>query len=242
MIEVIPAIDLMGGLAVRAKKGLRHTYAPIKTPLAKTSAPLDVAAGLFRVYPFRTLYIADLDAIERRGTHELVIARLSAAFPDVALWVDAGVCGVEQARAFLARHSRADLVLGSESLPSRTVLEELAGCARILLSLDYRGGRFAGPGEICKRQDLWPERVIVMTLARVGTNAGPDLRRLAGIKRKAPNVRIYAAGGLRDVSDFKLLQEARAEGILVASALHEGRLTSAHLAALESESAARGHK
>src|SRR5579885_2653506 len=54
--------------------------------------------------------------------------------------------------------------------------------------------------------------------------------------------RIYAAGGLRDVSDFKLLQEARAEGILVASALHEGRLTSAHLAALESESAARGHK
>ena len=44
---------------------------------------------------------------------------------------------------------------------------------------------------------LWPERVIVMTLARVGGDAGPDMDRLLQIKRRAPDARLYAAGGLR---------------------------------------------
>ena len=63
-IEVIPVIDLKDGAVVRAQHGLRHSYAPIVTPLAKTSAPLDIAAGLLTIYPFRTFYIADLDRIE----------------------------------------------------------------------------------------------------------------------------------------------------------------------------------
>ena len=141
-----------------------------------------------------------------------VSTALSMAFPDVAFWVDAGVRDGEEARSWLARHKRAHLVLGSESLDSHTVLEELATDDRVVLSLDYRGDSFLGPNGLCDAPHLWPARVIVMTLARVGGNAGPDMDRLADTKRRAPDVMLYAAGGLRGASDLVRLQQAGIQG------------------------------
>jgi phosphoribosylformimino-5-aminoimidazole carboxamide ribotide isomerase len=236
-IEVIPVIDLKGGAVVRARHGSRHSYAPIATPLARTSAPLDVVAGFMTVHPFHTIYAADLDRIESRGSHDQGLDALSTAFPDVAFWVDAGVRDGGEARSWLARHERAHLVLGTESLESHAVLEEFATDDRIVLSLDYRGHSFLGPNGLCDAPHLWPARVIVMTLARVGGDAGPDMDRLADIKRRAPDVMIYAAGGLRGPSDLMRLKKAGIRGVLVASALHDGRLTGADLAATASKGA-----
>ena len=67
-----------------------------------------------------------------------------------------------------------------------------------MLSLDFRGDAFQGPQEILTDPALWPRRVIVMTLARVGSGAGPDLARLAAIGSIAGGREIYAAGGVRD--------------------------------------------
>jgi len=231
-IEVIPVIDLKDGTVVRARYGLRHSYAPISTPLARTSAPLDIAAGLLTIHPFRTVYIADLDSIESRGSQESTLASLSAAFPSVVFWVDAGVRDAADARSWLARHKGAHLVLGSESLKSPTVLAELAPMDRLILSLDYRDGSFIGPKQLYDAPTLWPQRVIVMTLARVGSNAGPDMDRLLEIKRRAPDVMLYAAGGLRGAFDLIRLKQAGVSGVLVASALHDGLLTSADLKGL----------
>jgi phosphoribosylformimino-5-aminoimidazole carboxamide ribotide isomerase len=229
-IEVIPVIDLKDGAVVHARHGDRHSYAPIVTPLAKTSAPLDIAAGLLTIYPFRTFYIADLDRIESRGSHESTLDALSAAFPGIVFWVDAGVRDATEARSWLARHPGAHLVLGSESLRSLTVLAELAPMERIILSLDYRGSSFVGPKTLEETPHLWPERVIVMLLTRVGSHAGPGMDHLLEIKRRAPNVTLYAAGGLRDASDLTRLKRAGISGVLVASALHDGHLTGADFA------------
>ena len=64
-----PVIDLKGGHVVRAFRGERASYAPIVTPLAASSAPQEVVAGFLRLHDFDTIYVADLDAIERRGDH-----------------------------------------------------------------------------------------------------------------------------------------------------------------------------
>jgi phosphoribosylformimino-5-aminoimidazole carboxamide ribotide isomerase len=63
-----------------------------------------------------------------------------------------------------------------------------------------------------------------MTLARVGSGEGPDLARLGQIMGKNPGHRLYAAGGVRDLDDLKGLNDAGAAGVLVASALHDGRI------------------
>jgi phosphoribosylformimino-5-aminoimidazole carboxamide ribotide isomerase len=74
--------------------------------------------------------------------------------------------------------------------------------------------------------------VIAMTLDRVGSHAGPDLGRLRAIKDLAGRREVYAAGGVRDAADLRALQEASIAGALVATSLHNGRITSADLRAL----------
>ncbi len=232
-MEIIPVIDLKGGAVVRARFGRRDAYAPIETPLASCSAPMDVVAGFLRLYPFQTIYVADLDAIESRGGHEECLGALSAAFPSVTFWVDAGVGHAGEARSWLIRHPGAHLVLGSESLRGLAPIEELGREARVLLSLDFRGEAFLGPEALYASPHLWPQRIIVMTLARVGSNAGPDMEQLAAISGRAPHAAIYAAGGLRGRSDLEGLTQAGVRGVLVASALHDGRLSAADIVAAQ---------
>ncbi len=228
-MEIIPVIDLKDGQVVRAAHGARHLYAPIVTPLSPTSAPNDVVAGFLKLHPFRTLYIADLDAIEGRGSHADVIARLESAFPSVGFWVDAGIKDASDAQAHLESR-RGMIVLGSESLQDADALRALAQEPRTILSLDYRGDEFQGASEIVEDSTLWPQRLIVMTLARVGSGAGPDLGRLREIIAKAGHRQIYAAGGLRDAEDIAALKALSVGGVLVASALHGGRLDAKTLA------------
>lgn len=231
-MEIIPVIDLKGGAVVRAMGGARDFYAPIRTPLSRSSAPKDVIAGFLALHPFTNLYIADLDAIEGQGSHAETIAALEADFPALTFWVDAGVKDVAGAEAFLACH-RGHLVLGSESLRDAEPLKALAQESRLILSLDYRGDDFQGPSEIVDDSALWPARIIVMTLARVGSGAGPDFARLQEIVRRAGSERqIYAAGGLRGAEDLAALAALSVSGVLVASALHDGRLDAKALAEL----------
>jgi phosphoribosylformimino-5-aminoimidazole carboxamide ribotide isomerase len=228
--EVIPVIDLQGGAVVRAQMGLRRAYAPIVTPLARTSSPFDVVAGLLTIHPFRTMYIADLDRIERRGSNDSCIEQLTRAFPGLYLWVDGGIRDPYEAHDFLARHKRAQLVFGSESLECLSGLEDFVLSGRTLLSLDYRADELLDRCGIGELPQLWPARVIVMTLARVGSKLGPDFARLEKVKRHAPGKMFYAAGGLRGAFDLMRLKEAGQSGVLVASALHDRRLTGADLA------------
>ncbi|SFJ98430.1 HisA/HisF-related TIM barrel protein [Methylocapsa palsarum] len=231
-MEVIPVIDLKGGAVVAARRGLRDAYAPIATRLAQTSDPFDVAAGFLTIFPFRTIYVADLDAIAARGGHEDILVALSAALPDVTFWVDSGIGDARRAVAWLARHPRARLVLGSESLKSMDCLDQIAGDERVILSLDTHRGALLGPPGILEAVHFWPARVIAMSLDRVGAGEGPDLKRLVGIAARSPSTKLYAAGGVRGLKDLKNLMKAGMAGALVASALHDGRLTGAELASL----------
>ncbi len=64
-----------------------------------------------------------------------------------------------------------------------------------------------------------------MTLARIGAGEGPDWARLALIRDQAgPEREVYAAGGVRDAADLERLAAEGIAGVLVASALHGGKL------------------
>lgn len=233
VMHIIPVIDLKGGDVVRAQRGMRHLYAPIETPLSPTSRPADIVAGFLALHDFREIYIADLDAIEARGNHSAAIQALEAAFPTVTFWLDAGIGDATEARACLGAY-RGDLVLGSETLRDAAALAALGSDPRLLLSLDFRAAAYQGPAELYNDARLWPARVIVMSLARVGSQAGPDLDRLQEFVAKAADRHsVYAAGGLRGAEDLAALAAAGVCGVLVASALHDGRLDAAMLRQLQ---------
>jgi HisA/HisF family protein len=230
-MEIIPVLDLKDGVVVRARMGQRDLYAPIVTPLAATSDPVDVMRGMLGIHPFATFYIADLDAIERKGDNSAALERLKSECPGVCLWVDNGIADAMSAAHWLER-GLGRLVLGSETQSDASVVHGLAADDRVILSLDFRGPTFQGPAELSYDVSAWPETLIVMTLARVGSGAGPDLERLSAVRAIASGRHLYAAGGVRDANDLVLLAQSGIAGALVATSLHDRRLRRADIADL----------
>lgn len=230
---LIPVIDLMQGQVVRAVGGQRSTYQPIVSALCQGSEPLTVAQALCAHCAARQLYVADLDAL-MGGTVQIEVLRaLLLALPDVDLWVDGGFADAADAESLRSRlgplADRLVPVFGSESLRSPEELERCFGLSQpqrngAVLSLDRRGGERLDPSGCWDAVALWPARVIVMTLERVGSSAGPDLGTLRELRIKAPHVTLVGAGGIRDEADLARAQDAGADAWLVASALHDGRL------------------
>jgi HisA/HisF family protein len=229
-MEIIPVIDVARGQAVRASGGNRDSYAPIVTPLAASSDPAVVAKGYARLHPFRKIYIADLDGIEGRGRNVHLVPALSRALPHADIWIDAGTASRGAARAILAAPVTT-VVLGSETLETVSVLKDILAEAsnRAVLSLDFRGDEFMGPQALLKDASLWPHNVIVMTLGRVGGAEGPDVDRIREIAKRAEGRRVFAAGGIRNRADLDAVRAAGASGALIATALHEQKITAGDL-------------
>lgn len=208
---------------MHARRGERASYRPIVTPLCEGAEPAAIAAALLELAPFRTLYVADLDAIAGLAGHDDVISRLKGRFPEIDVWVDAG----EADEVVLTRRRAAELgrpVVGSETMKSFATGVVALDSGPAVLSLDYGAEGARGPAEFHQHAELWPEAVIVMTLARVGGGDGPDYERLSDIIARAGERRVYAAGGVRTVDDLQRLADLGVAGVLIASALHDGRL------------------
>ena len=229
-MDIIPVLDVARGQVVHAVEGKRTAYRPIETPLANSTEPADLARGLRALFPFRKIYVADLDGIEGRGRNTRLVTSLSQVLPHTEIWIDAGTGSRGAARAVLAAPI-ATLVVGSESLENARVWHDIVAEAplRTVLSLDFRGSEFMGPEALLDDPTLWPARVIVMTLDRVGSGGGPDVARLQQIASRAGSRRVYAAGGIRNRADLDRIRAAGAAGALVASALHAQKITAGDL-------------
>jgi HisA/HisF family protein len=231
-MEIIPVLDVAHGQAVRAMSGARQSYRPIVTPLSASSDPAAVAKGFASLHPFAKIYVADLDGIEGRGRNVHLVPSLSRVLPRAEIWIDAGTSSPGAARAVLAAPVTT-LVIGSESLESVADLRDIiaeAPAGRTVLSLDFRGDEFMGPAALLDDVSLWPQHVIVMTLGRIGGTEGPDVSRIGDIaKRGGGGRRVYAAGGIRDRNDLDAVRGAGASGALIASALHDQKITARDL-------------
>jgi phosphoribosylformimino-5-aminoimidazole carboxamide ribotide isomerase len=243
-MRVIPVLDLLDAHAVRAVRGERANYRPIQSTLCATSEPLAVARALLAASNANTLYIADLDAIVAQRADATTLATLcnglnppNASGDRVQIWLDAGFSDCASMLDHLDRlvslgAARETLVpvFGSESLRAPAALREAheAGYTPIL-SLDRRQGHaLAAPGAVDALHDtpaLWPERVIVMTLDRVGAYEGPDLDTFDSIRKRAGARTLIGAGGIRNRADLDAATRSGAHAWLVGSALHDGKLT-----------------
>lgn len=233
---LIPVIDLMRGQVVRAMRGDRQSYRPIVSKLCAGSDPIEMARALCRHCASSRLYVADLDALTGGVAQATVVRDLLQALPALELWLDAGFADAAAAHALRERigapAARVMPVFASESLRSLSALREAfavprSGASSGVLSLDRRDGQRLDPAGCWDHPELWPGRVIVMTLERVGADAGPDLDTLREVHARAPAAQLVGAGGIRHADDLVRARDAGAHAWLVASALHDGRLAAA---------------
>ncbi len=221
---VIPVIDIRNGEIVHAKQGVRTEYQPIQSVLGDIKSLTDMLTAYRRVYPFSTFYIADLDAIEGRGTNSELIISAAETFPEYEFWLDAGLEGFdERQQVYPANISP---VIGSEHSIEKSELSKLLKqCNNAILSLDFSEHGLIQNQYLLESKSIWPETVIIMMLHRVGSNAGIDENCLKSITTASHQHKLFVAGGIRNEKDIATLQQQPGvTGVLIASAIHNGKI------------------
>jgi phosphoribosylformimino-5-aminoimidazole carboxamide ribotide isomerase len=224
-MQLIPVIDLLNGMVVHARKGDRKNYQPIQSALCQSSEPIDVVNALLELYPFERIYIADLDAITGHGNHIDTIKYIQAQHPTLEIWLDAGI---SNASNLLVWHNlKLTHVIGSESITYIHDLGEISAYLNknFILSLDSNQSGFLGCADLQTNTDLWPENLILMSLAQVGANQGTNLELINKFKRYSKDFNLYAAGGVRNIDDVNTLEQLGIYGALIASALHNKQIS-----------------
>ncbi len=205
-MNVIPVIDLLDGTVIHAKHGQRNAYQPITSKLTHSSKPIDIIAALLDIYPFNTIYIADLNSIQQQSStqrnHFSLIQNLTQRYPNIKFWVDAGIRDSAMLREW--HHLKIKLVLGTENFSDYAMYQSVVKAIDndFCLSLDFMNHKYTGATDIRDTPKEWPNSVIAMTLASVGSNAGPNIAELNRIKSMHPNGNVIAAGGIRNIDDF----------------------------------------
>jgi phosphoribosylformimino-5-aminoimidazole carboxamide ribotide isomerase len=244
-VRIIPVIDLRDGRAVRGRAGDRARYVPV-TSLLRGAPATDLSdpAALLSAYRASlrpaTIYVADLDRIAGGRDNDALLHDLAARAPDVRVLWDGGfadAAGIARA----SRNGRIVPVIGTETLRS---IEELRpalrpAAVRPVLSLDLHAEGVVGRPALLGRLDeeeilrralgCGIRSVILLLLDRVGTSRGLPRDRLRRLRAAAQGVELMAGGGIASIDDLLYLRDAGFAGALLATALHEGRITPADL-------------
>jgi phosphoribosylformimino-5-aminoimidazole carboxamide ribotide isomerase len=233
-VKIIPVIDVLGGRVVHAVRGRRKEYQPLKSNLCASTDPVDVAEAL-KALGFSELYLADLDAITR-GQANFSIFKNIADKTGLELMVDAGIDTLKKAKRVLESHV-SKVIIGTETLPSTSLVAEavgLFGSKKIMVSLDLMGDRVISGFELGALKDpvallrafqeAGVSQVIVLDLARVGSGEGVNVPFLREVLRNI-KVDVYVGGGVRDIKDLMELKGVGVFGVLVATALHSGKIS-----------------
>lgn len=241
-MRIIPVIDVMDGGVVRAIGGRRDEYRPLVSQLTVSTDPIAVAKALLEATGAKELYVADLDAIRDPTADRSLAATLTDAFPAIRVWVDPGI----RTHADIARcawRNNLGLVVGSETIsgPETALHAGNEFAPDVWYSVDLFDGRWLGRWEPWREYGLTESSdilaiaeaglqttggdLLLLDLARVGKGTGTGTERWVTLaKRRFAPRSLIVGGGVRDWDDVKRLEDAGADAVLVASALHDGQL------------------
>lgn len=236
---ILPVIDLRFGQVVRGIAGRRDEYQPVESRYTDDSRPGSIAHVYVSMFGFQDCYVADLNAIVEG---QMDVAALEAiAVQGLKVWLDAGIGSVRQWEACqkaLRDWRPYRWIVGLESLESWGALEELLAQIspeRLVFSLDMKAGELLSAGEdfavmspeqVARRAaEMGVKSMILLDLAAVGEGKGSQTKSLMqALKKELPEVELLGGGGMSWPEDVETLSHCGASRILVASALHDGRI------------------
>lgn len=228
-MELIPALDLRGGRVVRLRTGdfaqeTRYGDDPLALALAYEAAGAEA------------LHLVDLDAARGAPAQDALVRRVVEA-THLAVQVAGGVREGAAARRWLDLGATS-VVMGTTAVRDPALLAEIAGAhpGRVQAALDVRDGTPAVGGwleseagltieGLLARWDAAPLGGVILTsIDRDGTLAGPDLgvlRRVRALTRH----RLTYSGGIGALRDVVAVEEAGADAAILGKSLLEGRFT-----------------
>ncbi len=229
---LLPAIDILGGNAVRLAKG------DFDAQTVYDADPLH-AARRWVATGARALHVVDLDGARAGAPANLDhVARITAEL-DIPVQVGGGLRTLQDVeRAVAAGATR--VVLGTAALNNVDLLDDAVARYgdRLVVSVDARDGRIATSGwteqtdipvesAIQRLTDRGVRRFVYSSIERDGMLDGPDLD---AVQRVADAVRgsfIYSGGvsSLTDLRALASLRQVNLSGVIVGKALYEGRFT-----------------
>ncbi len=228
MIDLYPAIDLLGGRVVRLRQG---DYAD---ETVYGDDPVSVARG-FAHDGAPWIHVVDLDAA-RSGdpiNRPVVAAIVAAVRGDARVQTGGGVRSLDDARE-LADAGVARVVMGSAAVSDPSLVEAASEVVPVAVGLDHRDGEVAVHGwtegsglRLDNAYPLFPtaEVFVITDIGRDGMLVGPDL---AGLARsaEAAGAPVIASGGVSSLADVVSLAAIdNLGGIITGKAVYEGRFT-----------------
>jgi phosphoribosylformimino-5-aminoimidazole carboxamide ribotide isomerase len=234
-MKIIPVLDILNGKVVHAIRGKRNGYQPVKSVLCNSAEPLAVASSLCSL-GFNEIYIADLDAIMEKISDFSLIGQIIEK-TGLKIILDSGIDNIETIKKLFS-NKVSKVILASESIPSLDFLRKATatyGENRIIVSLDLSDGKILSKTEeitkllpldfIMAVQAMGIKELIVLNLEKVGSNEGVDLKFLKRLIDLS-NLKVYVGGGIRNLADLVKLEENGIYGVLLATALHKGQISS----------------
>ena len=228
-LELLPAVDVANGQAVRLVQGAAGSETAYGDPLA--------AALAWQAAGAEWIHLVDLDRAFGRGSNQDLLAEVVGRL-DVKVEMSGGIRDDESLRAALATGCRR-VNIGTAAL------EDPAWCARaiaefgdrIAVGLDVRGTTLAARGWTEEGGDLWEvlerlerdgcARYVVTDVTKDGTLKGPNLDLLREMCARTDKP-VVASGGVSSLDDLRALASLvplGVEGAIVGKALYAQAFT-----------------
>jgi len=227
-MKLLPAIDLLGGRAVRLEAGRRDRATVFH------ERPVELIGELARGGADR-LHVVDLDGAFGEPPQRALIRELVAASP-IPVEVGGGIRD-RTAIAEVLDLGAAFVVLGTAAVRSPGLVEEAcrAHPGRVIVAVDARDGVVAVDGwtesggitaiELGRRAAGWGAAALLYTdVARDGLHVGPNVELTAQLQR-AVECEVIASGGVGELADLVRLREAGIAAVVVGRALYDRRFT-----------------
>ncbi|MFA8434194.1 MAG: 1-(5-phosphoribosyl)-5-[(5-phosphoribosylamino)methylideneamino]imidazole-4-carboxamide isomerase [Marinifilaceae bacterium] len=229
-IEIIPAIDLIGGKCVRLTNG---DYA---TEKVYSEDPVLVAKE-FEEAGIQRLHLVDLDGAREGYVVNLPVLERIISQTNLAVDFGGGLSSDEDLKKVL--NCGAKQVTGGSIAVRNTELFsqwlKTYGPDQIILGADVKGNRIAVSGwqeESSLILDSFLEEylnkgveyVICTDISRDGALNGPAVELYRELLAKFPKVKLIASGGVSCLDDIRELEEAGLYGVILGKAIYEGRI------------------
>lgn len=229
-LELLPAVDVADGKAVRLTQGEAGSETDYGDPVEAAMQWIDAGA--------EWIHLVDLDAAFGRGNNREVIREVVSAASSVKIELSGGIRDDASLEAALeAGATRVNLGTAALENPDWTTRVITRFGERIAVGLDVRGTTLAARGWTQDGGDLFEvlsrleadgcSRYVVTDVTKDGTLRGPNLELLKSVmeRTKKPVVASGGISSLQDITDLRALSPLGLEGAILGKALYAGKFS-----------------